>query len=292
MTVPRFSVVVPTRNRPQALRRLLEALAAQQYPQDEFETILVDDGGAGSLSGLEQEYRGRLRLSIIAQAWAGCGPARQAGVDRARGQYLAFTDDDCCPAPDWLACLSAALDAHPGCAVGGRTVNAVGGNLLAESTQLIVNALSTYNCDEQGFIRYCPTSNAAFPAAPFRSTGGLDRCWANSGGEDRDLCARWIGAGFALRYEPLAVVLHSHPLTIGQFFAKHFRYGRGAWRFHHGDRAQGYERFSFYGKLVAAPFREYALGKAVCIAAGVLAAQVATAAGFLFEAVQRRGRRT
>ena len=285
-----FSIVVPTYNRPAGVRRLLEAIENQQYPRERFELVLVDDGGREPLTDVERQYRGRLQLKLIRQPNRGCGPARQLGVDHAAGTYLAFTDDDCCPAPDWLARLASAFAEHPHHAIGGNTVNALEANAFAEATQFIVALLTTHGAAPDGSIRYCPTSNIAFPAAEFRSAGGLDPSWKNSGGEDRDLCARWLQAGFALYYQPAAVVHHFHALTARQFLRQHFRYGRGAWLFHRADA--GYESHGFYRKLLTGPFHQYAAAQATRVAAAVLLAQFATTAGFVFEAAAPRSRRT
>jgi GT2 family glycosyltransferase len=286
-----FSVVVPTYNRQRALRRLLHALANQQYPRERYEVVVVDDGGKEPLTNLVEEYRDHLQLKIVRHGHGGCGPARQAGVDRAIGSYLVFTDDDCCPAPDWLARLAEAFEEYPDCAHGGNTVNGLEGNVFAEATQFIVALLTTYGCDGAGRIHYCPTSNSAFPAAAFLSVGGLDRSWLNSGGEDRDLCARWLNAGFALRYKPAAMVRHFHSLTPGQFVRQHVRYGRGAWRFHRGSGTGKFEIPGFYWKLVTAPFQKYPAGKGAQVAGAVMLAQLATAAGFLLEAARGKVRR-
>lgn len=287
---PRFSVVVPTFNRPQPLSLLLEALAGQHYPREDFEVIVVDDGGREPLDELSLRFRDRLMLEIIRQPHGGCGPARQAGIDRSRGHYLAFTDDDCQPAPDWLSRLAEALEAHPGCGVGGLTQNGLKRNVFAETTQFIVNLLVEHGRRSPGFISYCPTTNAAFPSEAFRLAGGLRRTWAISGGEDRDLCARWIAAGFSIWYEPSAVVLHAHDLTARAFLKQHFHYGRGAWAYHHSELRQPYERFSYYYGLLVQAFRHYAPGRAIGISAAAVAAQAAAAAGFLFEAAARRSR--
>ncbi len=282
--------MVPTYNRQLELRRLLAALADQQYPRERYEVVVVDDGGNEPLTNLEEEYRDRLQLRVIRQPNLGCGPARQAGVDRAMGSYLAFTDDDCCPAPEWLAGLANAFEQCPDHAVGGCTVNGLEGNVFAEATQFIVALLTTHGCDRAGRIRYCPTCNVAFPAASFRSIGGLDRSWSNSGGEDRDLCARWLNAGFALRYEPAAVVRHFHSLTAGQFVRQHILYGRGAWRFHRGSGTGKFESPGFYRELLTGPFRKYPAAKGPQVAGAVMLAQLATAAGFLFEAAEGAAR--
>lgn len=284
MTSIDFSIVVPTRNRPSALRRLLDAAACQQYSKERYEVVVVDDGGDTPIVNLEEEYRDRMQLFVIRQAHAGCGPARQAGTEHSRGRYLVFTDDDCRPEPGYLARLAEIFELHPACGVGGRTMNGLESNILAETSQFIVGLLTTYDCDNSGRARFCPTSNSAFPVEQFRALGGFDLSWQNSGGEDRDLCARWLNAGYTLRYEPSVVVWHFHQLSVPQFIRQHVGYGRGAQRFHRGETNR-FEPAGFYRDLVTRPFREYPTVKALRIAGAVALAEAATAVGFVLESL-------
>ena len=97
-----FSVVVPTRGDPGRLEGLLAALEAQSLPRERFELLLALDGGAlepalatrvGALNG---------RVARLGQR-RGPGAARNAAAALARFEWLAFTEDDCVPASDWLA---------------------------------------------------------------------------------------------------------------------------------------------------------------------------------------------
>ena len=121
MTQPaRVSVIVPVRNRRQLLRRLLDGLAVQTYP--DFEVIVVDDGSTdGSAEeGRVDAARGR-PVRVVQGPAAGAVQARAAGVAVATGEILAFTDSDCVPRPDWLERGVAAVEAGAG-VVQGRTV--------------------------------------------------------------------------------------------------------------------------------------------------------------------------
>ncbi|MDP1850369.1 MAG: glycosyltransferase, partial [Solirubrobacteraceae bacterium] len=99
-----ISVVVPTRDRPEALARCLAALARQRGA-DELEIVVVDDsdGGGAAAPGARVVHGGA----------RGPAAARNLGVRAARGAIVCFTDDDCVPAPDWAQRLAAA------CADGG-----------------------------------------------------------------------------------------------------------------------------------------------------------------------------
>ncbi len=136
-----FSIVVPTYGRPRALAACLAALARLTYPRERFEVIVVDDGGDADLAAAVEPARERIDLTLLRCRHGGAAAARNRGAERARGRYLAFTDDDCAPEPKWLTALDARLAGFGGAAlVGGRTVNALAANAYVAASQLVVDA--------------------------------------------------------------------------------------------------------------------------------------------------------
>src|SRR5437667_5121569 len=124
--LPTFSVIIPTRDRPRELAVCLESLAQQDYPRDRFEVIVVDDASRESIAESIAPFTIRLRLTALTQPQgAGPGKARNRGAAEATADILAFTDDDCTPAPDWLEKLATRFAANPGHLLGGRVINAL-----------------------------------------------------------------------------------------------------------------------------------------------------------------------
>jgi GDP-L-fucose synthase len=127
---PRFSVIVPTLGNTTRLSRLLAALAAQASPAGGWELILAADG-ASLDPAVESAVRALGVHATIVDGGGGPGASRNRGVAPARGEWLAFTEDDCTPAPDWLACAAARLAQVPDAEVlagvtlkpGGRPVH-------------------------------------------------------------------------------------------------------------------------------------------------------------------------
>src|SRR5262245_32282371 len=119
----RFSVVVPTYNRPAQLARCLGALAALDYPRERFEVIVVDDGGTCDVKAVVDPFREQLNMTLVQQRNAGPAAARNAGVAAARNDLLAFTDDDCAPHREWLRQLAPPLTVDSGVLVGGECIN-------------------------------------------------------------------------------------------------------------------------------------------------------------------------
>jgi GT2 family glycosyltransferase len=293
-----FSIVIPTRDRPVQLRECLTALASSDYPHGRFEVIVVNDGGrASALEGVAAQFGHRLDVSLLAQAHAGPAAARNSGALRARGNLLAFTDDDCQPDHRWLAALAARLARAPGHAIGGRTVNGLPANPFATLSQLIVDAGYAYFNAEADRPTFFAANNLALAADRFHEIGGFDATLATY--EDRDLCNRWVHRGWPMSYAPDAVVQHFHALTLRTFCRQHYHYGRGARHFDRLRARRGTDRVRidrrrpdprFYRQLVGRVRAERGHRRTLLLALLVLA-QGANAVGFLHEWVSARPRK-
>jgi GT2 family glycosyltransferase len=115
-SAPRISVIVPTYNRCEQLRRTLESLAAQRFPAGEFEVVVSDDGSSDGTAEIVRSYAGRLRLRYWFQEDQGfrAAAARNAGARLAAAPVLAFLDSGTLAGPDFVR---SHLAAHP---AGGR----------------------------------------------------------------------------------------------------------------------------------------------------------------------------
>jgi glycosyltransferase involved in cell wall biosynthesis len=281
-----FSVIIPTYSRPAELPGCLDAVARQQFPTDSFEVIVVDDGSSSPPNGTVQEFQNRLAVSLVTAPHGGPAAARNQGAKRARGEFFAFTDDDCRPAPEWLATLMRRFSTLPDHLIGGRTINALAQNPYAATSQLILDVVYRhFNGAESGEAQFLASNNLALAADGFRAIGGFDNSFQTS--EDRELCDRWLRNGRRITYAPEAVVFHAHPLNLRRFWWQHFGYGCGAWRFHRLRERHGHARFRpdwrFYRQLAVAPFAHERSLRVPAIAALVAISQVANTAGFFYQ---------
>lgn len=291
------SVVVAAHGRTESLTRCMDALCAQSLPRDRFEVIVCDDGSPEPLEPALAPFAGRIALTVVRQQQAGPASARNEGARRATGRYLAFTDDDCVPAPDWLEQLVASFEQEPEQLVGGAIVNLLPDDPHATATQLIMDCVYTrYTVGPSTQLRFFSTANLAVPAKRFRQLGGFSNSFPLAAGEDYDFCARWHHAGYLGNYAPQAVVGHAHGHDLASFWGQHFAYGRGLLRVRQrmarrvGHRGIELEPPGFYAELLAYPIRhaEGSLGRRWLHASLVLLAQVATAAGAVRELVSGR----
>lgn len=285
-----FSVIVPTYARPEQLAACLGALARLDYPRDRFEVIVVDDASEMPPEAVVVSFRDRLNVTLVTQSHAGPAAARNTGAARARGEFLAFTDDDCTPAPDWLQALAGRFAATPDRAVGGQMRNALPENPYSTASQFLLAYLySYYNSDVSG-ARFFASMNLAMPADRFRAIGGFDTSFPTAAAEDRELCDRWLHHGYQMTYAPQAIIYHTHRLTLRSFWRQHFHYGRGAFAFHRARARRGsdsirVEPLSFYLDLLRYPFSHDG-GRAALLAALLGLSQVANVVGFMWEAAR------
>ncbi len=98
-----ISVVIPTHNRCDALRRTLDALINQDFPQQQLEVIVVLDGCQDGTHTMLMNYQAPFRLVPIEQEQQGPAGARNHGAAKATGWLLIFLDDDVVPTPRWIA---------------------------------------------------------------------------------------------------------------------------------------------------------------------------------------------
>jgi GT2 family glycosyltransferase len=234
-----FSIIVPFFAPPAQLASCLESISHLQVPTGGFEVIVVDDGSPEPLDGVTEMYHDKLNIRLIRQSNGGPGSARNAGSRIARGSFLAFTDADCWPAPEWLTKLANHFRQTPRHILGGHTINRLTSNPYSATSQLIVDTAYAFHNRAPEAARFFASNNLAVPAELFHEVGRFDEKFFRDASEDRELCDRWRHRGYQMTYVPEAVVLHAHALTFSTFWRQHFTYGRGAWNYHYVRARRG-----------------------------------------------------
>jgi cellulose synthase/poly-beta-1,6-N-acetylglucosamine synthase-like glycosyltransferase len=282
----RFSIVIPTRNRPVLLDRCLTAIGALDYPLDDFEVVLVDDGTEPEPREIVAHHTKLLPLTYYRQDRQGPARTRNRGLRQARGEYVVFTDDDCAPGREWLSAYDRAFRNAPAAGLGGAIVSAPENGICGITSQMLVTFLYDYEA-AAGNPRFFCSNNLAFPRELLLDIGGFDETFPLAAAEDRDICARWLQRQ-ELHFVPEAIVHHRQDLQLMSFCSQHYRYGRGAYQFWARRRAAGQpglrvEPLAFYGSMFAFPLRTTPIVKAAVMLPLLALSQVACAAGYFAE---------
>jgi GT2 family glycosyltransferase len=196
---PEVTVVIPTLDREARLAFALDALAEQTLARERFEVIVVrgaerDGGTARAPAGLEVRF-------LDLPGSPGAAAQRNLGWRSASAPLVAFTDDDCRPAPDWLERLLEAAGNGREALVQGRTEPDPAERRLLYGFARSMEVIGPSDWHE--------TCNIAYPRTLLERLGGFDEGFLGVWGEDTDLGLRALAAGAEHVYADRALVWHA-----------------------------------------------------------------------------------
>src|SRR6266487_1430225 len=243
---PFVSVIVPTRDRPERIQLCLQALLALHYPQ--YEIIVVDNAPSTSATAdfIQQSYRNEPQVRYVCENRPGGSWARNRGIMEARGEILAFTDDDIVVDANWLVELVRAFSL-------ADNVACVTGLLLPLELETPAQFwLEEYGGFSMGFNRrvfdmmknhpqtpmhpyttgqFGSGASMAFTSAFLRRVGGFDPALGPGsparGGEELALFFQTVTQGYKLVYEPASVAYHPHHREYADLRRQIYNYGVG-----------------------------------------------------------------
>ncbi|MCF7731267.1 MAG: glycosyltransferase [Akkermansiaceae bacterium] len=215
-----FSVIVCTRNGGTRIGKCLKAISA--LAGGPHECWVVDDGSTdGTAELVNREFP---EFNLLRLPPSGLSAARNAGAAAAGGDWLAFTDDDCEPDPEWLVRM------RPLCAEGRFA--AVGGPNLPPPPQSWQEAVvcaapgaPSHVLLDDGEAEHLPGCNLVVNRRAFEMIGGFDPVF-HTAGDDVDFCWRLRDAGFRLGFEAGAFVWHWRRPSVRLFLRQQLGYGR------------------------------------------------------------------
>lgn len=216
-----LSVIVPTYNRHQSLRKTLECLRLQENVSDlKWEVVVVDnnctDGTSDVVLAIARNFPVPLRLLV--ERKQGASNARNLGIAEANGRFLMFTDDDVRPKCRWVETTYATFKTHRCDGVAGRIElewNCSRPKWLTDDLLGFLAALDYGDEERQLANEDCPPfgPNMAFTRKVFQTIGNFDPALGRSGGslaggEEPELFQRFVRAGLRMIYQPISIVEH------------------------------------------------------------------------------------
>lgn len=224
MNESKISVIIPVLNQEKKIEQCLEAVYAQSLQP--YEVIVVDGHSTDGTVGKAR----RFPVKIFYQEYGAAGAARQIGVEKAEGEYLAFIDSDCIPDKNWLKTLTSEFEDDI-VAVGGGMKN-IGTGLWNNSINLSLsnflgnaNQLQAAIFREKRLVKELGLFNSIYRKKYILEVGGFNIHLA--GADETELNKRISKKG-KLLYTPDTVVLHDHGRGLREFAQNMYRYG--TWR--------------------------------------------------------------
>jgi len=245
---PTITVVIPTRERPEHLESCLRSILSGSYPQTRYDVVVVDNAPTSNrtlrcILDLHREYP---CLSYVREPQRGGAAARNAGLQAATGDLVAFADDDVIVDVHWLTELARGFNLTSG-------VACVTGMILPLELETPAQVwLEGYGGFSKGFerrlydlVEHRPESplfpytagmlgsgaSMAFKRSTLIELGAFDTMLGTAtptrGGEDIELLFRTVLHGHVLVYEPAAIVRHRHGRDYAGLRRQVYGYGVG-----------------------------------------------------------------
>lgn len=242
------SIIIPTRDRKDSLKEVLDSIGQFNYPKEQFEVIVVDDGSADGTGELVRKLQTQspFKVQYYRQERKGLSAAKNLGIRNAAGSLLVFTDDDCIVEKDWLNKLLKAFDSPEMGVVGGPDRIPLTSSFLAKCIDFSVTSfVGTGGVREGKTLRlatYYPRGcNTAVRKSAIEAVRGFDEDLKT--GEDIELIFRIKQAGYSIQYAADAFVWHKRRDSIRTFLRQ--IYSRGYWRMELGRRHRELLEFSY-----------------------------------------------
>jgi glycosyltransferase involved in cell wall biosynthesis len=226
----RIAVIIPTRNRGKLIENTLHSIQANTI--QDLEVWVVDQSDDLTTANVVESFLKRDgRFSLISSKTKGVNVARNIGIKASSAPIIAFTDDDCRVADNWLEALLSEYEAYP-------DVDSIFGRIITDNTSTLVTQNDqTANAQIQRLRKMLPMAqkvslehklfmnnrfnlgfghgaNMSFRRSAFEKFGLFDefmgagaplRSWP-----ERDIGYRILAGGGQILYSPVAYVHHDH----------------------------------------------------------------------------------
>jgi glycosyltransferase involved in cell wall biosynthesis len=228
------SLIICTRNRSKQLARCLEAVRAISFARP-WELIVVDNGSTDETADALRQFASTAAVPThcVFEPKKGLGNAHNAGLKVARGEILAFTDDDCYPAGDFLTCIWSAFE--------DPSVGYITGRILlhdpADHPITIRESTIPLTFPGRSYISAGTVAgaNMAFRREALLEIGGFDPLFGPGSlfnAEELDAAGRVSAKGWKGQYCPAVTVRHHHGRKASDVPGLWKSYGIGAGAYH------------------------------------------------------------
>jgi glycosyltransferase involved in cell wall biosynthesis len=220
-----LSVIIPVYNRPIEIKELLESLVDQRYKN--FEVIIIEDGSSDPCKSAAESFSEQLDVRYFYKENSGQGFSRNAGFEKAKGEYFVIFDSDCLVPPHYFETVNRQLQSD--------WLDAYGGPDKAHESFSVLQKAISYSMTSPlttGGIRgnkkhaghFHPRSfNMGISREIFETAGGFK---ITRMGEDIEFSIRIIEHGFRTGLIPDAFVYHKRRTSLSDFFKQLHFFGR------------------------------------------------------------------
>lgn len=222
----KYSIIIPVYNRPEEADELLESLTRQTLK--DFEVVIVEDGSTKPCKEVAEKYADSLDVKYFTKKNGGPGPARNFGVEHAKGEYVIILDSDCVIPEDYMAAVEKELVENPCDAFGGPDAAHESFTPVQKAISYSMTSFFTTGGIRGGkkkgaMDKFYPRSfNMGMKRSVYLKLGGFAKMRF---GEDIDFSYRIVEAKYSSRLFPEAWVWHKRRTDFDKFFKQVFNSG-------------------------------------------------------------------
>lgn len=197
----KISIVICTYNRANLIKGAVETLARQDFDQNDYEIIVVDDGSCDNTAEVMADIKIKANIKYFKRPHQSRAAARNFGIKNAVGEYIFFVDDDILAPPDLLSEHMKYLKGSSKVIVRGPVINTPYYDLSLNKKNGIKDISMAFFC----------TCNASVERKVLADIGGFDESFVEYGWEDTELGLRLRKLGYKVKFNLNAVVYHYKP---------------------------------------------------------------------------------
>ena len=228
---PEISIIIPVYNATATISKTLSSLERLDFPAEQLEIILVDDGSTDNTldvlrkwGAANKENKSLPKVSIIKQKNQGPGAARNNGVKNSKANLVYFTDSDCAIKPDCIKQLFQKFR-------DDVRLGAVGGAIELPPEERNIWAVADHYASwyhhnprlKPHYVRSTPTANLMVKKEVFETIGYFKE--KIKAGEDVEFGARMEQAGYKFYSLNTAYVYHYNRTSLKDFFRHAYKWG-------------------------------------------------------------------
>ena len=218
----RISVIVAAYQAAETLPALLDSLAGQSLPADEFEAIVVDDGSTDGSRDIIARYPG---VRLLTQTNRGPGAARNLATQAATGDIIAYTDADVVLPPHWLATHLRLHEEHP--KIDAMLGSVRPGTRVPFGSSVLADHLCSWFNAHPGLPERVPDYLPSVNISVKRRVIDAGVAWSEKRitGEDVDFSRQMTSRGMKLHFFPENWLCHTDRQTLPGFLRHQYNWG-------------------------------------------------------------------
>lgn len=224
-----FSVIVPTYNRADEIKELLDSLSKQTISKTDFEIIIVDDGSTDNTKDVIEKLASKYKLNLrmLVQNHKGPGEARNLGMKNAKGKYFIFIDSDCIADENWLSAYKKEVEKIDVAGFGGPDGVLPNFKPIQKAIDYSMTSFITTGGirghSKKKISKYYPRSfNMGVRADIVKKIGGMGKL---RHGQDIEFSNRILSTGEPIIKVSDAMVYHKRRISVKKFFKQVYNWG-------------------------------------------------------------------